>query len=949
MPPGGLQPVFSSGECEIDLARRELRVLGAPVPVGGRAFEIIEVLAQSAGELVTKDELMDRIWPGAVVMENTLQVHAAAVRKALGPYRSLLKTEARRGYRLLGEWIVRRHVAATPPVGLQRMRVDGESPVTNFPATITRLIGRTAAVARLRDLISAYRVVTLTGPGGIGKTTLAMKVARCMLGEFTDGGWLVELAPLSDPSLVPSAVAGALRLELGSNNILPEAVARAIGAKKLLLVLDNCEHLIGAVATLAETLLAFCPHTTILATSREILRIRGEQVYRVSPLEVPAIEQIEVAEILGHSAPELFITRAKELGADFSSNSQHLSIIAEICRHLDGIPLAIEFAAARAATLDLEPVARGLSNRFALLTSGRRTALPRHRTLRATLDWSHELLPEAERCLLRRLAVFQGGFTLEAATAVTCDDSYLAPTVTDSMSNLVEKSLVTLSGSTPAARWRLLETIRAYALDKLDTAGERERIARRHAKYYRDLFVRAETEALERPAREWLAVYAWEIDNLRAALDWAFSSCDGDVLVGIELTAAAVPLWVYLSLTEERRRRVERALAALSAAAISDARLEMKLLAALGASLTWIGEAASEAVSVWTRTHDLAERLGNEDYQLRALWGLWLASDREAVALAQRFAAVASTTADRLIGDQMIGFSLHWQGDQSRARRHLERVIANKDAAADRINRFHVDQQPLGILARTLWLQGFPEQAMAMAERLVEHAKTDDHANSLCHALGVAACPIALWVGNLSLAEQYIDLLRETLNRHGLTVWNAVCRGHRGVLLIKRGDLQAGLPGLRAAFEECRAMPAGYRFMFIAEPTEVLGDRRVSGALVTMEEAMDRAERTAERWVIAELLRIKGELLRVDGAPEAADSAEGCFLKALQLARMQGALSWELRAATSLATLHRAQGRSDDAIACLQPVYDRFTEGFDTADLIAAKQLLDELSDANRC
>src|SRR5215469_14491960 len=194
MPAKGIRPVYASGECEIDLARRELRVLGSPMPVGGRAFEVIEVLVESAGELVTKDELMNRIWPGAVVMENTLQVHVAAVRKALGPYQSLLKTESRRGYRLLGDWSVRHEDAAKPPVGRQRMQVDGESPVTNFPATVTLVIGRSAAVARLRDLISAYRVVTLTGPGGIGKTTLALKVARRAIGEFPHGGWLVELA-----------------------------------------------------------------------------------------------------------------------------------------------------------------------------------------------------------------------------------------------------------------------------------------------------------------------------------------------------------------------------------------------------------------------------------------------------------------------------------------------------------------------------------------------------------------------------------------------------------------------------------------------------------------------------------------------------------------------------------------------------------------------------------
>ena len=219
MPSEASRPVYASGECEIDLARRELRVAGAAVPVGGRAFEIIEVLAESAGELVTKDNLMNRIWPGAIVLDNTLQVHAAAVRKALGPHRSLLKTESGRGYRLLGDWTVRRHDAAELPAGRQLMRVDGESPVTNFPAAVTRLIGRTAAVARLRDLMSAYRVVTLTGPGGIGKTSLALKVARGIVGDFADGGWLVELASLADPTLVPSALAGVLGLKLGAGEI----------------------------------------------------------------------------------------------------------------------------------------------------------------------------------------------------------------------------------------------------------------------------------------------------------------------------------------------------------------------------------------------------------------------------------------------------------------------------------------------------------------------------------------------------------------------------------------------------------------------------------------------------------------------------------------------------------------------------------------------------------
>ena len=337
---------------------------------------------------------------------------------------------------------------------------------------------------RLQDLVSAYRVVTLTGPGGIGKTTLALKVARRVLGEFADGGWLVELASLSDPHLVPSAVAQVLGLRLGSDINSAEAVARAIGGKKLLLVLDNCEHVIDAAATLAEMLVRLCPRVTILATSREVFRIEGEYAYRVPPLDVPATEQMEADQILGHSAPELFIARARELGSDFSSHAENLPTIAAICRHLDGIPLAIEFAAARAATLGIEQVAAGLRDRFALLTSGRRTALPRHRTLRATLDWSYELLPDAERLLLQRLAVFSGSFSLAAANAVTNRGEASEADIADGVANLVAKSLVTSDLTAGGGYFRLLETTRVYALAKLTESGELQEYSRRHAEYY---------------------------------------------------------------------------------------------------------------------------------------------------------------------------------------------------------------------------------------------------------------------------------------------------------------------------------------------------------------------------------------------------------------------------------------------------------------------------------
>ncbi len=615
MPEESIRLVHASGECEIDLARRELRVLGSPVPVGGRAFEIIEVLARSAGELVTKNQLMDRVWPGAIVTESTLHVHAAAIRKALGPKRSLLKTESGRGYRLLGDWTARRHGAPTPPVGVQQVQVDGESPVTNIPAAVTRLVGRKPAVVKLRDLISAYRVVTLTGPGGIGKTSLALKVARGIVGEFADGGWLVELATLSDPALVPMAVAGALRLPPGPKSVTPETVAQIIGDKRLLLVLDNCEHIVEAVATLAETILAHCPHTAIVTTSREILRIQGEHVYRVPPLEVPAAGLVEADHILNHSAVELFIARTRQADAGFSPRAGELGSIGAICRHLDGIPLAIEFAAAQASTFGLQPVADRLHDRFALLTRGRRTALPQHRTLRAVLDWSYELLSEAEQRLLRHLGIFSGGFTFEAAAAVMNDGADGRSSAMDGIANLLTKSLIAQDRDVPS-RWYLLETIRAYAVDKLASHGERDSAAWQHSEFYRNLFVSRTHDARLLAPDEDMAAVIRELDNVRAALDWSFSPA-GNPEIGVALTAAYVPAWLHAALPAECRERTERALTCLTPDMQIEPPLRMQLHFAFGLMPAYTMSPVEPAKAALTTALGYAEEIGDRHAQFQ--------------------------------------------------------------------------------------------------------------------------------------------------------------------------------------------------------------------------------------------------------------------------------------------------------------------------------------------
>ena len=948
--------IIEFGNFSILPHRRQLLAEGRPIRLGGRAFDLLLALLEAPGAVVGKDELLSRIWPGRIVEENRLQNEVWALRKAFGADRELIRTVSGRGYQFVGEiselgaGVSARQVPASLAVPAP------PRPATNLSENISELIGREAALSEVTDLVTTHRLVTLTGEGGIGKTRLGLQVAKQLLPEFADGVWVIELAPLADPALVLVAVATALGLELTGGLISPERVANMLGAKRLLLVLDNCEHLVAAATEIVETLLRCNSTIRVLATSREPLWAEGECLYRVPPLAVPARGIEDVEEVLRHSSVRLFVARARATDPHFRPDGPSAAAAAAICRRLDGIPLAIELAAARSVALGIAEIAAWLDDRFHLLTSGHRRALPRHQTLRATLDWSYELLPEPERIALRRLAIFAGGFTLAAARAVVTDTNTAAPDVVHHLANLVAKSLVVADIGGSLTRYRLLETTRAYAFEKLAQNGELDAVARRHAEFYRDLFERAETEWETRLTAEWLADYGWHLDNLRAALDWAFLPV-GDLSVGVALTTAAVPLWMHLSLVEECGGRVERALAAMEAGTSPDARREMKLHAALAGSLIYTKAEAAEIGAAWTKTLELAESLDDAEYQLRALRGLQffhVASNRYRVALglAEKFHSLAANRSDpndRLIGERMIAVSQHYFGDQRSARRHIERALAEGLAPNRRshIIRFQVDQGIAArvFLGRILWLQGFPEQAMRTAESSIEDARAANHAISLCYALAYAACPIAFWVGDLAAAEHYAEMLLDHSTRHALVLWHALGLSHRTVLVIKRGDAIAGLGLLRAGLDEFgQERFAARSLVFLTETAEALGRAgEIADGLAVVEEAIAACEQTEGRFVFAELLRVKGELFLLQGAPGAAAAAEDHFRQALDWAHRQGAFSWKLRAAMSLARLLRDQGRPADALALLQPVYDRFTEGFDTVDLKAAKDLLSAL------
>lgn len=948
---------FAFGALRLLPGQRLLLEGDKPVRLGSRALDILSVLVENAGRVVAKEELIARVWPNVFVDESNLKIQVSALRRAVGDGQGGVRyivTVPGRGYEFVAPVSRAEEARAAIPPAV------AETGKHNLPVAVTRMIGRDDNLAALVSRLSRARLVTIVGPGGIGKTTLALAVAENMLGAYEHGVWFIDLAPLTDPHRVPSTVAAALDLETHAADPLPGLVDR-LRDNRMLLVLDNCEHVIEAAAGLATTLLRSAPGIGILATSREPLGVAGEREYRLRPLSTPPpSRRVVAAEALASSAVQLFVERVSTVIDDFALIDDDTPSVVEICRRLDGLPLAIELAAARVAVLGIRGLATHLDNSLEILGARRRRVMPRHQTIRAVLDWSYGLLSEDEQLLFRRIGVFASTFDLKAAEGIASDADLTPEDVVERLTDLVAKSLVTAYCDTPIPRFRLLETTRAYALEKL-APGERERLMRRGAEYARDRLENAQATLERRPTADLLVSYGYWVDNIRLALDWAFSP-EGDASVGVALTAAAVPLWMHLSLVEESRVRVEQALTALAATANPDERLEMRLCAAHGALLTIArGAAAPDSSAAWTRALATAERLDDAEHQLRALWGLWLfhvnsGQYRIPLDLAERFLGVAakgSASNDPLLGLRMIGVSLYLRGDLAGAREHLDRVLAEYVASDDRSHtlRFHFDLRvsARAFIAWILWLQGLPDQAIRAAEKAIEDARVADHPLSICYAMGFAACPVAFLAGDLDAAEQYVNMLLEHSNQYALALWGALGRAYRRLLLAMRGNVAAGSALLRASLDEAGSAGLPVRLIAFldlsAEPSRRSGP--IDHQLKAVEEAIDRSKAVEEHWAIAELSRVKGELLLLDGAPEAARAAEDHFRQALDWARRQGALSWELRGATSLARLLRNQGRPVEAIACLQPVYDRFTEGFDTADLITAKQLLGELGDAH--
>ncbi|WP_247504472.1 winged helix-turn-helix domain-containing protein [Bradyrhizobium sp. 1] len=919
---------------------------GAPLHVGGRALDILIFLAERPGEVVDKRELVKRIWADVNVDEGSLRFHVAALRKALGDTGKSARYVVNvpgRGYCFVASLAhVASSVAQPAPVTVDI------APLRSLPIQLAKMVGRDEVIEKISNGLSLHRFMTVVGPGGIGKTAVAVTVGHRRSADFGGRAFFVDFGPLRDSSHIATTIASALGLTISAEDPTP-ALLTFLKAGPTLLIFDSCEHVLDALAPLVERFVSEAPLLRVLATSRESFRSEGERIFRLFPLDCPPErEDLSVTDVLTYPAAQLFVERIAQSSGPFQLSAEEAPLVASICRRLDGIALAIELAAGRVNAYGIAGTASLLDSRFSLQWRGRRTAVPRHQTLAAALDWSYDLLPPAESATLRRLSVFAGPFAPEAAATVAAGDGLSVSETLEAIDSLVTKSLISPSGSR-TLRYRLLDTTRTYAHGKLNELGETRQVARRHAEHFRDFFARAEADT-STPLPEWLGIYGAELDNVRTALDWAFAP-DGDTTLGIALTAAAVTLWVRLSLFAECRERARTALAALGDT--GDDRIRMQLLSALGWSLMYGEGRAREARPILETTLELADRLDDKDFRLRALWGLCIDQFNngqfgKARALADRFANAAANSPDRtdpMLADRLMAVALHYLGDQNDARLRIDRVNASLHVLAEKPKIFPLDLRisTQYFRARILWLQGLADQAQALAARNIEEGRANGHALTFCSVLGQAACPIAFWSGDFDAADRHGTELLEHTERHAIRLWGLWARAFNAAVMVKRGDVASGLPLLREELNragDARFLP---RFLpLLGELAACSGEAdQVDRGLDVIEDVLTRCNDRQELWYLPELIRIKGELML--RSTRHAGDAEARFREAMDIAAQQGARFWELRCATSLARSIIGVGRSADALAILDHACGSFTEGADIADMRIARNLIAQL------
>ena len=936
--------VLSFGPFTLVPGERLLTRDGVALSLGGRTLDTLIALVSHPNQVLSKRDLIARVWPDVIVEEGSLRFHIAELRKVLGDGQRgarYITTLAGRGYCFVAP------VSRSPRPQESPAPLNAGFPRVNLPNRLLRMVGRADRVITLSQQLLASRFVTIVGPGGVGKTTVAVAVAHDVVEIFAEAVLFVDLGSLSRADLVPTSVSLMLGLPVQSDDPTPGILAY-LRDKRILLVLDNCEHVIEAVAQLATAIYLAAPQVHILATSREALRVEGEQVYKLAPLAVPPQDPGQTAAVaLAYPAAQLFLERAAAGGARFESSDFNAAIVAGICRKLDGIALAIELAAGRVEAYGLQQTAALLDQRLSLLWRGQRTAPPRQKTLQATLDWSYQLLSDLERVVLRRLAVFVGHFTIEAALEVVTDASVDRALLFGAIDSLVAKSMVAPGPIGAMMRYRLLDTTRAYLVE---TGIEDSALAARHAIYYRRWLEQtgAQWPTLTNAAEQ--APHFASLYNVRAALEWCFGA-NGDTEIGIGLAAAAAPVFLAMSLLTECHRWSERAVQAIDDVTRGTAE-EMHIQAALGLSLMFTLGNSDVALVALDRSLAIAEQRNDAFNELQLLGRMHIFHERmghfeTALSYARRASEVANTLADPAavaVAHSLLGVSLHLAGDHHGARRELDVALETPDTQrTSTIYGFDHHNRACITLARTLWLQGEYAKATGLARQTVDEAAQMDHPVTLCIAL-IWAVSVFLWAGDIESAEQNIERFIAYAQSRSLGPYLAVGRGVKAEIAIQRGDAKIGVETLKACLAELH--DARYELLTttfnISLVQGLLAIGEVDESMTLIDDTIRLAEENGDLVYMPELLRMKGRVL-LSFKQSKLNEAERCFTQSLEWSRRQGALAWELRTAIDLAKLLAERKQRKEARTILQPLFEQLRGDRESADITVARRLLASL------
>jgi predicted ATPase len=902
------RPAFS-----VDASRRLIRFGAESLSLDAAEFEILAQLIDGAGRPQTGAVLRLALRAGGVRELGTLWDAVVRINRALA------ECGAEAG-----------HVEYTPEAGFAlvqpalEVQAEARESGSRRPSS---LVGRTESVEVLVAQLPVRRFVSVVGPGGIGKTTLVLATAEALRAAYADGVYFVDLAPLSEGRLVLGAVAAALGVPRVGG--LADLLAFLQG-RQLLIILDSCEHLLTDVAALVESFLSDALQVHVLTTSREPLRALGEWLHRLEPMRLPPrADALTAAEAASYAAIELFVERARSGQSDFELTDELAPVVAELCIKLDGVPLAIELAAARLPLLGVRGLVSQLDDRLLLTLGGSRRKPHRHRTLEAMLDWSYDLLSEVEQRVFRWLSVFRGNFNLAVAAAVIGPLEGNGP-LEELILDLVAKSLASRTpGGVGAATFRLLDTTRAYGVSKLALDPQQDSVRRRHALAMQSLLAEAEQTWVQMTRSAWRARYAPWASDVRAALDWAFSTPGEDELA-LYLTNLAFPLADQTSLMLEYGEWAERALEVLPRLQGRHPVLEIRLRT-LKVFLNLRGPSDDQTADL--RMQDmvkLAEAHGEPQCQagpLTASWALRFQNGDYAGALpwTDRLGELGARADDPFLTQlsrRTQAQTRHYLGDHELACIRAREVLESPGQRTPWVyfpSPVHFRVSLHVILARLTWMQGQPRKARELVQDCLQFARADTPL-SLCQALALAAVPVALWCGDLALAARWNEELRNLETTYAARYWRPWWQAYAEVLEFWSGGAASGPDPVLL-----ESRPAKLRDQLLSFHPRWLSEE--SGA---------RSDAGRVGWCTPEVWRARGSRLAATEPRE----AETHFQRALQVARQQGALAWELRAALSLSELWHAQERTREAVVLLSSVRAQFVDEQPTADLDAADEWL---------